>query len=96
MADGEQYSFEPTVAISSGSAKKAKLNSIAAWCAAANDLNQYFQYDLGSVKQVSGIAIQGNQGGTEWVKSFKVQYGQSSSALTTYLEGGIQKVCRPI
>ena len=96
MADGEQYSFEPTVAVSSGSLTEAKLNSMAAWCAATDNVNQYFQYDLGSVKQVSGIAIQGNRGLTDWVKSFKVQYGQSSSALTTYLEGGIQKVCRPI
>ena len=69
---------------------KAKLNSIQAWCGTGN--STFILYDLGSEKQVNGIAIQGDPIDDKWVKTFKVQYGSTISSLTTYQVYGEDKV----
>ena len=49
---------------------------VGAWCALFQDLNQWIQVDLRTLKTVSGIVIQGRSDwGTQWVTKYKVQYG---------------------
>ena len=44
------------------------------WRAARNDQNPYVGVNLGSVKIVSGIVLQGREDTDEWVTQFKVAY----------------------
>lgn len=54
------------------------------WSAAVSDGNQWIQADLGTVKDVSGIVLQGSQTNniwsSLWVTEYKVQY--SSDGVT--------------
>ena len=65
----------------------ARLNHRAAggtngsWRAVSNDLNQWIQVDLGVAKMVSGVALQGRDGGNQWVTRYKVQYGKDNNTL---------------
>ncbi len=88
--DGEPTSSLPTITVSDGTtpAPKAKINSDDPWCRTAG----HILYDLGSEKQVNGIAIQGHPTDDKWVKTFKVEYGSTSSSLTTYQVSGADKV----
>ena len=92
MVAGEVDTYKPTITVSSGTSADAKINSAVAWCASTLSVNEYFQYDFGIEKTISGIAIQGNPNASEWVKSFKVKYGTQPSSLTTYKEGPSEKV----
>ena len=95
MEAGSISTYNPTISVSSGSipADKAKLNSPTAWCAGTNDVNQYFQYDFGAIRTISGFAIQGHPVDLKWVKTFNVDYKQQQSqSYATYQEGGSNKV----
>ena len=95
MEAGSQSTYNPTVQVSSGAipADRAKLNSRTAWCAGVDNTNQYFQYDFGGIRTISGFAMQGNSVSSTWVKTFEVEYKeQQSEAFTTYQEGGSSKV----
>ena len=95
MEAGSQSTYNPTVSVSSGTipVDKAKLNTASAWCAGTDDVNQYFQYDFGGIRTISGFAIQGHPTDLKWVKTFKVDYKeQQSQSFTTYQDGGTVKV----
>ena len=85
-----------SVGVSSGSIplSNAILNSGSAWCAAATNVNQYLQVDLGRKRTVTGIAIQGNPSGTpkKWVKTFYLKYGDTANSPATYPTSGAAKV----
>ena len=87
--------YNPIVNVSSGliPADKAKINSPTAWCAGTNDVNQYFEYDFGGIRTISGFAIQGHPVDLKWVETFNVQYKElQNQSYTTYQEGGSSKV----
>ena len=95
MEAGSQSTYNPTVQVSSGSipADKAKLNSPTAWCAGVDNVTQYFEYDFGGIRTISGFAIQGHPVDLKWVKTFNLEYKElQSQAFTTYQEGGSNKV----
>ena len=95
MEAGSISTYNPTVSVSTGMipADKAKLNSLTAWCAGTNYVNQYFEYDFGAIRTISGFAIQGHPVDLKWVETFNVQYKQQQSqSYTTYQEGGSCKV----
>ena len=56
--------------------------SAGSWSAAVNNINQWIQADLGTVKYVSGIVLQGKHSDqlNQWVTEYKVQY--SSDGVT--------------
>ena len=48
-----------------------------AWVPKTNDVNQWIQVDLGTLKSVSGILLQGRSDSThgdQWVTKYKVDY----------------------
>ncbi|XP_065069554.1 uncharacterized protein LOC135694661 isoform X2 [Rhopilema esculentum] len=94
MESGEPSTNNPTVSASSGIVpdERSKLNTPSSWCAATSDTNQFFQYDFGMAKVISGFAIQGDPLLEKWVETFKVQYGNDVSSLSTYREGGSDKI----
>ena len=94
MVSGEPITNNPTVSASSGVVPdmRSKLNTPSSWCATTSVTNQFFQYDFGMAKVISGFAIQGDPLLEKWVETFKVQYGNDLSSLATYQEGGSDKV----
>ena len=44
------------------------------WSALTNDLNQWFQVDLGSYSRVTRVATQGRNAYKEWVTKYKLQH----------------------
>ncbi|XP_065069850.1 receptor-type tyrosine-protein phosphatase S-like isoform X1 [Rhopilema esculentum] len=94
MEAGEPNTNNPTVSASSGIVpdKRSKLNTPNSWCATTSDTNQFFQYDFGMAKVISGFAIQGDPVFEKWVETFKVQFGDDVSSLSTYQEGGSDKI----
>ena len=95
MEAGSKSTYNPTVQVSSGSipADKAKINSPTAWCATTTDTNQYFEYDFGGIRTISGFAIQGHPVDVKWVTTFNIDYKeQPHHSYTTYQEGGSSKV----
>ena len=63
------------------------------WSAKTNDLNQWIQADLGGLKQVSGVATQGRNGGApQWVTKFIVQYSENNKTWSNIEDVNGQKV----
>ncbi|XP_065069552.1 receptor-type tyrosine-protein phosphatase S-like isoform X2 [Rhopilema esculentum] len=93
MVAGEPSTNNPTVSASSGIVpnQRSKLNTPNSWCATTSDTNQFFQYDFGMAKVISGFAMQGDPLLEKWIETFKVQYGNDVSSLSTYQEGGSDK-----
>ncbi|EDO33403.1 predicted protein [Nematostella vectensis] len=60
----------------------ARLYSSKGWSAAEATQGQYLQIDLMSARTVSGVAIQGCEGG--WVSSFVLQHGMTNSTFNDY------------
>ncbi len=60
--------------LKSGTVRNAYINSKNSWCANVNDQSQFIKISFGNAMKVSGIAIQGNAQGSDWVKTFKVKY----------------------
>ncbi|XP_078346313.1 uncharacterized protein LOC144631689 isoform X2 [Oculina patagonica] len=54
--------------LSSGSGKYGS------WAAGANNVNQWFQVDMGSWTQILAVAIQGRQDSNQWVKSYSLSF----------------------
>ena len=55
-------------------------NTWGAWSPSTLDANQYIGVNLGGVKIVSGIVLQGMEDGDVWVTKFKVEYKVDSDA----------------
>jgi len=58
-----------------------------AWAAGSLRAPLWVQIDLGSVKKVTVIATQGHPDKGQWVKSYKVLYGNDPKSLTLYGNG---------
>ena len=54
-------------------------NTIRAWCAGANNANQWAQVDLGAPMTVTGVITQGRYESAQWVTYYKVLYGLDGS-----------------
>ncbi|XP_077975090.1 lactadherin-like [Styela clava] len=68
-------------------------NPLGAWCAATNDESQWLQVDLQEPTTVTGLLTQGRSNCcNQWVRSFKVSYGNSESSLAMYQENGATKI----
>ena len=50
------------------------LSAEGSWSAAVNEAYQWIQVDLGVLKRVSGIVLQGRQDLYQWVTKYKVDY----------------------
>jgi len=58
------------------------------WCAAKKSENEYFQVDLGQVKTVNKILIQGRGNWYDWVTGFFLYYSDDGQRWTGYTESG--------
>ena len=54
------------------------------WSSRANDLNQWFQVDLGQYTTVTGIATQGRQRYDQYVTAYKLQYSDDGVTFQFY------------
>ena len=61
-----------------------------AWSAANNDDNQWLGVEVGEAVKLTGIAIQGLHGSTNWVESFTLSYSNDGVNFTA-----VQKVRTP-
>ena len=74
---------------------KGRLNGNTAWCAKNNAAYDWLQIDMGTLKLVCGVGVQGKESGTdEWTETFKVHLSVDGVTWTTYNEKGQQKVSR--
>ena len=62
------------------------------WAAGTKNTNQWLQIDLSRMESVTAIATQGRHGNSQWITSYYFSYGNDSTSLTEYLEGGVRKV----
>jgi len=65
--------------------------TVGAWCAARNSVGEYLQIDLGVVRQVKHIALQGRTGSSEFVRTFYLKYGNNGLDFNTYGENATVK-----
>ncbi|XP_039252067.2 lactadherin-like [Styela clava] len=68
------------------------LNSRISWCSLASRSGEWVQVDLQKPRPITGVVTQGRYRHSQYVKSYKVQYGNSVSALRTYQENGSEKI----
>ena len=61
---------------------------VGSWSSGANDLNQWLQVDLGIAVRVTGIATQGRNEAKQWVKEYKLQYGEDGRNFAFYRRNG--------
>ncbi|EDO27593.1 predicted protein, partial [Nematostella vectensis] len=64
----------------------ARLNGSPGWCRSGSSTSNYLQIDLNAVFVVCAVATQGASYGTEWVKSYQVQFSMDNQAWSTYRE----------
>ena len=80
-------------------AKQGRLNFKAGsgkqggWSTRYNNQNQWLKVDLGGIKSVTSLATQGRNGYSQWVASYKVEFGNDGSSFQFYQEHGADKVC---
>ena len=74
-------------------ATRSRLNTIAqegktgAWSAKHNNVGQWVQVDFDKGVKFTGIATQGRQDHDQWVKSYKIMYGEDGKHFE-YYDGG--------
>ncbi|GLH10251.1 Neurexin-4, partial [Gryllus bimaculatus] len=59
-----------------------------AWTAASSDFDQFLTIDLGKVKNITGIAIQGRPHSSEYVMEYGIRYGTNGLDYAIYKEPG--------
>ncbi|XP_077974515.1 lactadherin-like [Styela clava] len=64
----------------------------AVWASVRNAIGEWHQVDFKAPKQIEGIVTQGRPDYDQWVRSFKISYGNSTSAMITIQENGSDKV----
>ena len=74
--------------VSTYSAYNSRLNkpaqgfkSAGGWCAAVSDLDQWLKVDLGAVRPVSGIMMQGRDGSDKRVVSYTVSHHNGDDSM---------------
>ncbi|XP_074624200.1 uncharacterized protein LOC141882148 isoform X4 [Acropora palmata] len=55
-----------------------------AWCAAQNKVGEYLQIDLGVVRQIKHLALQGRPESLDFVKTFYLRYGNNGFGFINY------------
>ena len=59
------------------------------WSAGANDLNQWFQIDLGIETDITYVATQGrNVEYSQWVTKYKLLYGNDGDSFVVFRQQG--------
>ena len=72
---------------------QGRLRSQKSWSARVNQVNQWFQVDLGSeYTRVTGTATQGRGDHPQWVTKYKLQYSKDGVNFQYYREQGAEKV----
>ena len=57
------------------------------WTARKNDIHQWLQIDLGNQQtKVTRVATQGRNGQNQWVKKYRLQYGEDGENFKFYRE----------
>ena len=59
-----------------------------AWIAGANNVNQWIKADIGTVKYVAGIVLQGRPALDQWVTEYKVQYSYDDKTWSYVKDAG--------
>ena len=76
-------------ATSEASQRSAKMSVLwggSAWTAENSDFSQALMLDLGTVKNITGIATQGRAHSDEYVMEFRIQYGSNGKDFIDYKE----------
>ncbi|XP_072570731.1 uncharacterized protein [Paramormyrops kingsleyae] len=69
--------------------EKARLNGDSCWMP-SDSANSWFQVNLGEVKKVTGVVIQGCPGADHWIETFRIQSSTDGTQWTNYdADGGI-------
>jgi hypothetical protein len=63
------------------------LDSVQAWSAATNAVNQWMQIDLGALKSVAGVVTKGRQNYDQWVTGYTVSTSTDGSTWTPVNNG---------
>ena len=72
--------------------RPAQSGTSGAWSARYNDANQWIQADIGDVKSVTGVMIQGRSNSDQWVTTFYVQNSLDGDTWNHVQEGYQVKV----
>lgn len=72
--------------------RPAQSGTTGGWSAQVNDASQWIQADLGGVKSVTGVKIQGRNAYDQWVTKFKVQYSNDGNSWTFVENGKVSSV----
>ncbi|XP_039252070.2 lactadherin-like [Styela clava] len=62
------------------------------WAAKRKVIGEWHQVDFNAPKPIGGIVTQGRLDYDQWVRSFKISYGNSTSAMITIRENGSDKI----
>nr|XP_039252072.1 lactadherin-like [Styela clava] len=62
------------------------------WAAKRNTIGEWHQVDFMAPKPIGGIVTQGYEDADQWVRSFKISYGNSTSAMISIQENGSDKI----
>ncbi|XP_015776212.1 PREDICTED: uncharacterized protein LOC107354273 [Acropora digitifera] len=62
-----------------------------AWCAAQNKVGEYVQIDLGVVRQIQHLALQGRPESSDFVKTLYLRYGNNGLDFNNYGENATVK-----
>ena len=71
---------------------QAKSGQYGAWAVKKNDPFQYFQVDFGNYAKVTGVATQGRQDGSWWVKTYSLSFSNDCVFFEDYREADAKKV----
>lgn len=71
---------------------QAKSGQYGAWAVKKNDPFQYFQVDFGNYAKVTGVATQGRQDGSWWVKTYSLSFSNDCVFFEDYKEADAKKV----
>ena len=71
---------------------QSKSGQYGAWAVSKNDQFQWFQVDFGSFTKVTGLATQGRQDGSWWVKTYSLSFSYDGVFFEDYKEENVTKV----
>ena len=70
----------------------ARLRHGRCWATGVLDSRQWLQVDLGNTMRVTGIATQGRPVNSQWVKQYKLEYGEDGQTFAFYRHNGESSV----
>ncbi len=89
MSGIEFFSYLQVTATSEASQRSAQMATLwggSAWTAENSDFEQALLIDLGTVKNITGIATQGRAHSEEYIMEFRIQYGSNGKDFSDYKE----------